>query len=249
MQRRILWDIETGPATTEVLQKFYEAPAPFDEEKCKAKYKTARVPGAKGEQFLADKREDAEHEAKEHWEKFVADAALSPVTGRIVAIGLRENGKNTLLIATNETEEKEIIRQFLGIVVEVLASGGIMEGFNTDLFDLGFVFRRGLRFRLNVQVLRRGRYWLEMFRDLLVVWQAGDRRASISLNKLAEFLGTAHRKNGDGAHFAAVFAKDRAKAIAYLENDLLMTEEVSDILSPMAAVAADSDDVPFAPAA
>jgi hypothetical protein len=249
--RRVKWDIETGAEPLDVLRKFYEPMAPFSETACKAKYATARKPGMVGTDFIAAKKAEHEAEVVTQWEEFVSKAALSPVTGRIVAIGLRENGVNRILTARTPAEEKAIIAEFLALAVDVLANGGIMEGFNTDAFDNTFVFRRALKYRLNPHVLRRGRFWHDGLRDLLAIWRAGDRTEFISLDDISEFLGTEHRKNGDGAFFADTFAKDPATAIAYLGNDLLMTEEVGLVLVPDAASAAAagsaaSDDVPFA---
>lgn len=244
-RRKVSWDIETGPESDEILRKFYEPLADFSEEACKAEYATARD-AAKGPAFIAKKK--AEHEAAkvEHWEKYRANAALSPMTGRILVIGIRENGVARVLVARTDEEEKAIIAEFLAYVAEVMAGGGVIEGFNTDQFDLPFVFRRGLKYRLNVHLLRNGRYWHPIFRDLLAVWQAGDRTKFISLNTLAEYLGTRTRKNGDGRYFYVVFAEDPDKAIAYAKNDLVMTEEVGEAMTPLPAPGHEEEDMPFA---
>lgn len=245
------WDIETGPESEDILRKFYEPLPEFRAEACKKKYATARKPGTKGEEFIAEKRAEHEQDAGEHWDNYVSKAALNPLIGRIVAIGWRENGESTMLTASSPEEEKAIIAQFLEKCASVALTGGVMEGFNIDEFDLRFVFVRALKYGLKPHTLRRGRYWHPMFRDLLNVWRAGNRTLYIKLDKLAEFLGTAHRKNGDGAHFAEIFATDPEKALAYLENDLIMTEEVGAAIMPAEDVVAASpqaervDDIGF----
>lgn len=246
-KRLIPWDIETGAESEAICRKFYKAPEPFSVEACKKEFATARKPGAEGEAFIEKKRVEHAAETAQHWTDFLDRAALKPTTGRILAIGLRENGSPMILTAITDDEEKGIIAKFLSIAAEVIATGGHMEGFNTDGFDLPFLMRRALKYRLDVSILRRGRYWHEAFRDLLAVWQAGNRQEFISLELLAEYLGTEHRKNGDGAFFAELFKTDPAKAIAYLENDLLMTEEVGVALTPLATPSSPKDDdVPFA---
>lgn len=247
-KRTARWDIETGAEAEAIVRKFYKAPDEFSVETCKREFATARKPGAEGEAFIEKKRAEHAADTIRHWQEFLERAALKPTTGRIFAIGLRENGKTRILTAINDVEEKAIIEEFLRYAAEIVGSGGELEGFNTDGFDLPFVLRRALKYRINVSILRRGRYWHESFRDLLGVWQAGNRQEFISLDLLAEFLGTEHRKNGDGAHFAELFKSNPAQAIAYLENDLLMTEEVGLALAPMQGgqIGNAKDDVPFA---
>jgi hypothetical protein len=246
-KRLVRWDIETGAESEEIVRKFYKAPEPFSVEACKKEFATARKPGAEGEAFVEKKRAEHAADAAQHWLDFLERAGLKPTTGRIFAIGLRENGVTRILTALTDEEEKAAIAEFLRYAAEVIATGGEMEGFNTDGFDLPFLFRRALKYRLDASILRRGRYWHEAFRDLLAVWQAGNRQEFISLELLAEFLGTEHRKNGDGAFFAVLFKSDPAKALAYLDNDLLMTEEVGVALTPLAAPSdAQDNDVPFA---
>ncbi len=98
-------DIETGPESEEIIRKFTKPFPAFDEAKStakiKKKYKTANDL-VKGPAFTKDKLDEmrlAHEEAQdEYWENAFAKAALDPLTGRILAIGIRENGHDTILI-------------------------------------------------------------------------------------------------------------------------------------------------------
>jgi uncharacterized protein YprB with RNaseH-like and TPR domain len=227
-------DIETGPESEEIIRQFTDPYPVFDEAKVvkaiKRKYVTANDP-AKGPKFIADKIAEAkaDHAEKEieYWEKTIEKAALSPVIGRILAIGMRQNGKSTILVAENDEEEKAMLQTYLNHVTEIQAQGGSINEFNGDGFDTPFIIARCMKYRLDWKLLRNGRYPSAVFHDLLNDWRGGDKTKYISLDKLAEYLKTKHRKNGDGAHFHETFKEDREKAIMYLDNDLIMTEEVA----------------------
>jgi 3'-5' exonuclease len=61
--------------------------------------------------------------------------------------------------------------------------------------------------------------------DTMVAWSCGNRDQRISLDVLAWHLGCG-RKNGSGADFAKLYQTDREKALEYLRNDLMLTEQV-----------------------
>ena len=61
--------------------------------------------------------------------------------------------------------------------------------------------------------------------DAMIDWASGDRRNTISLDNIARALGVG-KKNGSGADFAATYATDKPKAIAYLKNDIALTRGV-----------------------
>ena len=50
-----------------------------------------------------------------------------------------------------------------------------------------------------------------------------------SLDAIAKHLGVG-AKNGNGADFAKLWQKDRAKAVEYLRNDVQLTAKVAEVL-------------------
>ena len=224
-------DIETGPESSSTIRRFTKPFKVFDEAKTitqiKRDYVTARDP-LKGADFIANKlsalREQHSVEEGEYWDNAFEKAALSPLTGRVLAIGIRQDGKSTILTAENDKQERDMLGDFLNHHAAMKSAGGTIIGFNWESFDNGFLRARCQKHRLPWQNLQQGRYMDSTFRDLMHDFTGYDKTKFVKLDTLSDFLGTGVRKNGDGAHFHQVFKDDRPKAIAYLENDLLMTE-------------------------
>lgn len=199
-----VFDIETGPRPDEELASMmpeFEAPKNYkDAEKIKA--------------YIDGERKD-----------WLEKAALSPVTGRVLAIGVRTPAGNEIFA----DDEKTALIAFWTRMTDLIRGGAQMVGFNIFRFDLPFLMRRSWSHGVQVPtgiVDARGYYNRAHFTDLYEVWQCGDKSASISLDALSKFLGVG-AKNGEGAHFAKLWATERKLALAYLENDLLLTENVA----------------------
>ena len=224
-------DIETGPESSSTIRRFTKPFKVFDEAKTitqiKRDYITARDP-LKGADFLANKlsalREQHSLEEGEYWDNAFEKAALSPLTGRVLAIGIRQDGKSTILTAENDKQERDMLGDFLNHHAAMKSAGGTIIGFNWESFDNGFLRARCQKHRLPWQSLQYGRYMDSTFHDLMHDFTGHDKTKFIKLDTLNDFLETGVRKNGDGAHFHQVFKDDRPKAVAYLENDLVMTE-------------------------
>lgn len=224
-------DIETGPENEEIIRRFTKDFKTYDEAaeiaKIKRDFVTARDE-IKGPTFIAGKIKDIKErhagDEIEYWQDAIERAALNPLTGRVLAIGIRQDGKNTILVADNDKEEKQILATFLDHHADMKMKGGIIHGFNWEGFDNGFIRARCQKHKLPWQQLQNGRYMDSTFHDLMHDFTGHDRTKFIKLDTLNDFLGTGVRKNGDGAHFFQTFKEDRAKAIDYLANDLLMTE-------------------------
>lgn len=173
----------------------------------------------------------------EEWKKGAFSAwldkcALSPLTGRIVALGMECNGE---FIINSEPDETFILKQFWGITKGASENGELV-GFNIFHFDLPFMIRRSLKLGVQVPfgILPLCRYWEHGFVDLMSYWKAGDKRELISLDKFAKFLGVG-QKNGEGKHFSALLKEDRAKAIEYLQNDLRLVRRIHERITLAAA--------------
>lgn len=147
-------------------------------------------------------------------------AALSALTGRVLAIGLLEVGGKFHLIANDD--EKLMIAEFW---THFANTPGKWVGFNSNRFDLPFLMRRSWALNMKLPRVRSGRYWVDEFVDLRDLWQCGDYQAEGSLDNICRSFGLGG-KAGDGADFAKLWVTDRTKAIDYLKRDVELTEAV-----------------------
>lgn len=194
--RTIIVDIETGPLPEAELAQFM--PTEWALGNIKDPAKIAAAVEAK----------------KKAW---LADAALDPLTGRVLAIGCLESGEFAVHYDDNEAA---LLKAFWAHVQETVTGLQRLIGFNCNAFDLPFLVRRSWKHGVAIPAgLRDGRYWSREVVDLREVWQLGDRQAAGSLDTIAKHLGVG-AKSGSGADFAALWATDRDKAVAYLRNDL-----------------------------
>ena len=214
--KTIFFDIETGPLPEGELAALLP---PFDP----AEVKTGNL---KDPDKIAAKIAEA---AANHRADFFNDAALDPLTGRVVAVGLLHQDSGEFVVIGHD-DEARTLREFWDVCLGDMGRIHQMVGFNTWQFDLPFLFRRSWKHRVPVPLgLRRGRYWAEQLIDLREIWQLGDRQARGSLDAVAKHLGVG-AKNGDGHNFAKLWQSDRAQAVAYLRNDVELTRKVAEVM-------------------
>ena len=217
----ILFDIETAPLPETELAAMLP---PFDP----AEVRTGNI---KDPDKIAAKIAEAE---TNHRREFAERAALDPLTGRVLAVGIMQNAEcgtrsAEFRVIAND-DEAELLREFWQACRGEMGRIHELIGFNSHQFDLPFLFRRSWKHRVPVPFgLRRGRYWSEQCVDLREAWQLGDRQARGSLDAIARHLGVG-AKNGEGKDFANLWATDRAKAIEYLRNDLELTARVAEVM-------------------
>ena len=152
---------------------------------------------------IAEKLAEAE---ANHRRDFIERAALDPLTGRVVAIGVqietpafdRETGEVNRALAGSEfaiivgDDEAAILREFWALVRAEAGRLNTLIGFNSNQFDLPFLFRRSWKHGVQIPFgLRRGRYWGDQVVDIRDNWQLGDRMAKGSLAAIAKHLGLA----------------------------------------------------------
>lgn len=213
---QFLFDIETGALPEAELAALLP---PFDP----TEVKTGNI---KDPAKIAEKLREAE---ESHRRDFFEKAALDPLTGRAVAIGLLYPDSGEFVVIGDDDEAK-MLREFWDSVRGEMGRVNQAIGFNTHLFDLPFLIRRSWKHRVPVPFgIRRGRYWGDEMIDLRDAWQLGDRQARGSLDAIAKHLGVG-AKNGNGADFAKLWQSDRAKAVDYLRNDLHLTAKVAEVL-------------------
>lgn len=209
------FDIETAPLDTETLSMMIP---PFNEEDVKT--------GNMGFEKRAEKivKERADHERK-----FYRRAALSAVTGRVVAIGIigPSEIEKELLIGG---DEKDLLVDFFERFETSIKFGDAhWFGFNITLFDIPFLIRRAWALQIPIPhgITEGRRYLSNWFTDLMDVWRGTDFRGDmISLSDLAVFLGYP-AKQGKGDEFSALLRYEPEKARIYLENDLWLTWQVA----------------------
>lgn len=210
-----VFDLETGPLAESELAALMPA---FDPAEVKC--------GNLGPEKAAQKIAEAE---ANHRRDFIEKAALDPLTGRVVAIGMLDIETDKLFIIGHE-DEARTLAEFWEIVRGDMGRINPLIGFNIFNFDMPFLFRRSWKHRITVPFgLRRGRYWSDQLVDLRDAWQLGDRQAKGSLDSIAKHLGVG-AKNGDGKAFAELWQNDRPKAEAYLRNDIELTAKIAHAL-------------------
>ena len=212
----IIFDVETGPLAESELVAMMPAFDPA-EVKCGNLKDPAKI---------AEKIAEAE---ANHRRDFFDKAALDPLTGRVVAIGMLDIETDKFFIIGHD-DEARTLTEFWAATRGEMGRNNPLIGFNIHSFDLPFLIRRSWKHRVTVPFgIRRGRYWSDQVCDLRDCWQLGDRQARGSLDSIARHLGVG-AKNGDGKAFAELWQNDRPKAEAYLRNDIELTAKVADAL-------------------
>jgi len=206
-----------------------------DSAKIEARIEVARLKFTTDKAAVAENIETARSEA---WQTFRDRAALSPLTGRVLAVGwwnpdTPDSDAATILEGNESVSEKEVIEHFLSLADAVLSDGGSLVGHNIIGFDLPFLLRRGLKYGIRSPKTitnALAQYRSSSLIDTMREWQFGNRAEGfVKLDQLAAFFGT-RRKNGDGADFHKKFfgaPEERHEALEYLNNDVMMTVEVA----------------------
>lgn len=220
----IVFDIETESLPEDELRSVMP---PFDEESVAV---GNRGPD-KAAEYRAEKRVEFER-------RFIERAALSPTTGRVLAIGYFSPDKNLAKFDIVENEggnggpcgEGAVLTRFWKQFYSLHDQGRSAVGVNIVEFDLPFIIRRswmlGVDVPENVFVGASRRYFSNTFVDLCQVWLCGQKFGSepASFDALALAFGTAGKPEGvSGADFARLYragGADRVKAMDYLESDI-----------------------------
>ena len=163
-------------------------------------------------------------------------AALNAEYGKILAIGILEQGKGepveTLLHGNNE---KTIISEFWTKAELAFKEGKTLVGHNIIGFDCLFLVRRSYALGIAppAQLMpNKGRYWERPWFDTMGAWSLGSYQDKISLDRLAKHLGL-EGKNGDGKYFSTLYRENEKEALEYLSNDLKVTLGVAMKLLPL----------------
>ena len=123
------------------------------------------------------------------------DGALSPVTGKIVCIGLVSDTHEQVFCSDDEHEVIRLSYEWISTLGEPIT----LVGHNLIGFDLPYLRCRsivhGLRAPLPVAKAWRAKPWSEEVGDTMTLWNP-DRDKRVSLDKLCRLLGIPSPKEG-----------------------------------------------------
>lgn len=162
--------------------------------------------------------------------KWLERAALSPLTGSVLAIGLKSK---TSKLGGNEWDgnECDLLTAFADYLNEFAFDGfeSRLKGWNIRGFDIPFLITRGWKYGIKFPkwMTEKAAFGQPPFvEDLMDTFKAGDYRAPyVSLDTAARFLGF-DGKLGSGKDFAKLYHSDKAAALAYLRRDVELLEEI-----------------------
>jgi hypothetical protein len=163
--------------------------------------------------------------------KWLERAALSPLTGRVMAIGLKGT-INDLGLEIHEGDEEAILLNFGSLLFNEFnfyITQPRLKGWNIRGFDIPFLITRGWKYEIKFPkwMTEKAAFGQPPFvEDLMDTFKAGDYRAPyVSLDTAARFLGL-EGKLGSGKDFASLYHSDKAAALAYLRRDVELLEEI-----------------------
>lgn len=239
----IIFDIETGPLPDELLAArvapFVGLPHPGEFDMTTVKTGNIKDP-AKIKEKIDAAREAHEASVRRYesdlaaardawWSAAKSSAALSPLTGRVLAVGYFSTDTGRTILDVDD-DESGMLGRFWGQYTKAKQAGRKMVGHNIHGFDVPFLARRAwmIGYDIPAGVLDRGK-WLDTttFVDTMQLWGFGNRDA-VKLDTLARAMGAGGKPEGvDGSMFSELLKTDPAKAREYLANDLQMTAKVA----------------------
>jgi len=231
----VVMDFETSPLPDEELKAIYRE-STYEEfaAKCNKNWKPETV---------ASKYEESKVTG---WQDFVEKAALSPLTGCIVAAGFASEVDGNLQPRILTGPEQAILSSVWQAIEQALEAGIPIIGHNIEGFDLPFLIRRSWKHGIDTidrSKIFRGRYLCGGFVDTQTEFLKGTGDRYISLDAIAQFFGVGGKPEEShmiewegverllsGEHFWRYFRdteENRKRAISYLTNDLAMTARVA----------------------
>lgn len=182
------------------------------------------MPDFKPAKNLKDPAKIAEDISKKK-EDWLDDAALSPLTARVLAIGVIAHGEFRYF--TGNGDERHMLIEWEEFVRTRLDEHYKFVGFNSNSFDVPMLCKRALRHQVKPMV----RFdWNPMrseeFLDLKLIWNNYNRsEIKPSLKALSRFFGLGD-KLMDGKDFGKTWSEDREKALRYLRDDCDKTLQI-----------------------
>ena len=170
-------------------------------------------------------------------EAFIKKAALSPTTGQVLAIGVRHHGKNNIWHqgdSVGREAEAKVLEEFFNFFRANNTQTWV--GWSSNQFDWPFLRKRawvhGLQFPIGIFDGVVGARWLNYQRGILdaqLAWDEGNSTIRTRLDTACKCLGLTG-KTEDGSHFYKIYKRDQDRALAYLANDLEITDQLWEII-------------------
>ena len=243
----LFFDIETGPLPLDVIKQItrpfkskLKHPGEFDPQSVKygvtkdeAK-RAAKLQDCmdKHEAAIADYESKASKEEADYWQDILDRAALSALTGRVLAIGYGSDAGETVDHIDSEErkgDESALLIGFWSKFVRCRDARRKMVGFNIKLFDVPFLVQRSVILGVDVpETIMDGRYLSSVFVDLNDLWMVGGRGFNGNLDEISRACGFGQKPDGvSGAHFFQTYANlsTRSQAIDYLVNDVALNRK------------------------
>ena len=157
-------------------------------------------------------------------EEWLLDAALSALSGRVLAIAYQADGEDCKIIS--DDDEAKLLEKFWN----VYRNNGDCNfvGYNARNFDVPFLIRRSWRNRVIIPNVVNGRFLNGKFIDIMQLWGCGCAER-VSLNTLLKFFGI----NGDAADevsFSTMWEISRDSAINSLKHGIALTRTVGEAM-------------------
>lgn len=253
----LVFDIETGPADLALIKSLsepYSPPQPpgdfdprsvrtgnlKDPEKIMAKIEEARQSHAAA---VASHASSIAAGEDSYWAGLIESAPLSPILGRVLAIGFCDHMENTHTLAVgmqhDDDAEAAIIDDFwCDWFVPTVRAGYSLIGHYISGFDLPFLMRRSWILGVDIPpgvMESSGRYLSKTFIDTKQIWECGARgngNVPGSLDVIGRAFGEGCKTEGmTGADFWKLFCSGEAEkveaAIEYLRNDVVLNSRVA----------------------
>jgi len=234
----LVYDIETGPLPWAEIEPLYAPPEklpPWDDGM--VKYGQTKDPAKRAEKFAEVK---AAYDAKlaaeaaaiaEHKAQWAREAALSPVTGRVLAIGVRSERGQAIVGNDAPCQEADILSDWWSLYRKHNDAHARFVGYCSNFFDFPFLVWRSYKLEIPVPESawdKTGRYPAYSFVDLMDrLPKRGFSDESRKLGDICRWLGIGAKPDGvDGGMFASLWGgspEDHQQAAEYLLNDLDMT--------------------------
>lgn len=239
----VVFDIETGPLARETVianskpfdRSTVEKPGVFNQSDVKIgnlkdpakiceKIEAARAAHAAAVEQYAERLAAAE---RKYIDEIVEKAALSALTGMVLAIGYKSDKSAVFDCVTEDRTERMVLADFWARYSILRESDRNLAGFNIREFDVPFIAQRSLILGVTVpKTLLVQNKWLDpMFIDLRDRWAFCGRPVG-TLDAICRCCGLGSKPQGvDGGAFASLYKnpETRQAAMDYLENDLDMT--------------------------
>jgi len=193
-----IFDIETGPLSTEELKRV--------------------MPVFQPAKNLVDQVK-IDNDIAKKMTKWMEGAALSAITGKILCIGYYYKG-DYKVIGEKDESEKEILERFWHLFIDDIRPMWI--GHCIESFDLPFIVQRSWKHKVFIPPIRNGRWLINRFEDTCSMFCNFAYGKSVSLNDMAKFFELPV-KTDNAKDFHRLWKTDRPKALQYVLTDVEIT--------------------------